>query len=84
MKDQTNLVLCPFGLPFACLCLCATLTLSAQTTLTYYNQSFKIDTLYPATGTTGMTSAWEMVYGPDNSLWVTASHDYKIWKIHPG
>jgi PQQ-dependent dehydrogenase (s-GDH family) len=31
-----------------------------------------------------MTSAWEMVYGPDDSLWVTASHDYKVWKIHPG
>ncbi|HUB61316.1 MAG TPA: PQQ-dependent sugar dehydrogenase [Puia sp.] len=69
---------------FACLCLCATVPLAAQTTLTYYNQSFKIDTLYPATGTTGMTSPWEMVYGPDDSLWVTASHDYKIWKIHPG
>jgi PQQ-dependent dehydrogenase (s-GDH family) len=66
-----------------CLCLCAP-PLAAQTTITYYNQSFKIDTLYPATGTTGMTSAWEMVYGPDDSLWVTASHDYKIWKIHPG
>jgi aldose sugar dehydrogenase len=77
---------------YACLSFCATLSLSlcapislsAQTTLTYYNQTFKIDTLYPATGTTGMTSAWEMVYGPDDSLWVTASHDYKIWKIHPG
>jgi hypothetical protein len=68
----------------ACLCLSATVPLAAQTTLTYYSQTFKIDTLYPATGTTGMTSAWEMVYGPDDSLWVTASHDYKIWKIHPG
>jgi PQQ-dependent dehydrogenase (s-GDH family) len=69
---------------FACLCLCASQSLSAQTTLTYYNQTFKIDTLYPATGSTGMSSPWEMVYGPDDSLWVTASHDYKIWKIHPG
>ena len=77
-----------YGL-FACLCLYALLSLPAssllaQTTLTYYNQSFKIDTLYPATGSTGMTSPWEIVYGPDDSLWVTASHDYKIWKIHPG
>jgi hypothetical protein len=65
----------PFCL-FACLCFCISLRLSAQTTLTYYNQAFIIDTLYPATGTTGMTSPWEIVYGPDDSLWVTASHDY--------
>jgi len=72
-----------FGL-LACLCLSSTFSLFAQSTVTYYNQSFKIDTLYPATGSTGMTSPWEVVYGPDDSLWVTASHDYKIWKIHPG
>ena len=72
-----------FGL-LACLCLSSTFSLFAQSTVTYYNQSFKIDTLYPATGSTGMTSTWEVVYGPDDSLWVTASHDYKIWKIHPG
>jgi PQQ-dependent dehydrogenase (s-GDH family) len=72
-----------FGL-FACLCLSSPLSLSAQSTVTYYNQTFKIDTLYPATGSTGMTSPWEVVYGPDDSLWVTASHDYKVWKIHPG
>ena len=65
-------------------CLCTTLNLPAQTTLTYYTQTFKIDTLYPATGSTGMNSPWEVVYGPDDSLWVTASHDYKIYKIHPG
>jgi aldose sugar dehydrogenase len=53
-------------------------------TFTYYKQVFKVDTLYPATGTTGMNSAWEMVYGPDDSLWVTESHNYKVWKIHPG
>jgi aldose sugar dehydrogenase len=71
---------CLFLLP----CLCTTLNMSAQTTLTYYTQTFKIDTLYPATGSTGMNSPWEVVYGPDDSLWVTASHDYKIYKIHPG
>lgn len=70
-----------YGL-FACLCL--PVQLSAQSTLTYYNQSFKIDTLYPATGSTGMNSPWEVLYGPDDSLWVTASHEYKIYKIHPG
>ena len=53
-------------------------------TLTYYTQSFKIDTLYPATGATGMNSPWEIVYGPDDSLWVTESHAYQLWKIHPG
>ena len=72
-----------FGL-LACLCLSSSLLLSAQSTVTWYNQTFKIDTLYPATGSTGMNSPWEVVYGPDDSLWVTASHDYKIWKIHPG
>jgi quinoprotein glucose dehydrogenase len=51
---------------------------------TYYKQVFKVDTLYPASGTTGMNSAWELVYGPDDSLWVTESHNYKVWKIHPG
>jgi PQQ-dependent dehydrogenase (s-GDH family) len=66
------------------LCLSLSLSLSAQKTLTYYNQTFLIDTLYPSTGSTGMNSPWEVLYGPDDSLWVTASHDYKIWKIHPG
>lgn len=68
---------------FACLCLSFS-NVSAQTTVTYFGQTFIIDTLYPASGTTGMTSPWEVVYGPDDSLWVTASHDYKIYKIHPG
>jgi len=63
--------------------LCVTLNASAQSTLTYYNQTFTIDTLYPATGNTGMNSPWEVLYGPDDSLWVTASHDYKIYKINP-
>src|SRR6185437_11512582 len=63
--------------------LCLSLKMSAQTTVTYFGQTFIIDTLYPATGTTGMNSPWEVVYGPDDSLWVTASHDYKIYKINP-
>lgn len=65
-------------------CLCPSLCTIAQHTVAYYGQSFKIDTLYPASGTTGMNTPWEMVYGPDDSLWVTAAHDYKVWKIHPG
>jgi PQQ-dependent dehydrogenase (s-GDH family) len=68
----------------AILCLCLSLNVPAQKTVTWYDQTFLIDTLYPATGSTGMTSPWEVVYGPDDSLWVTASHDYKVWKIHPG
>ena len=80
MKNSQNYL---FGL-FACLCLSLPFSLFAQSTVTWYDQSFKIDTLYPATGSTGMTSPWEVVYGPDDSLWVTASHDYKVWKIHPG
>lgn len=64
--------------------LCLSLNVKSQMTVTWYNQTFKIDTLYPASGSTGMNSPWEVVYGPDDSLWVTASHDYKIWKIHPG
>src|SRR5262249_45749964 len=74
----------PLAYLFVYLCLCSTLNVSAQSTLTYYGQTFLIDTLYPATGSTGMNSPWEVVYGPDDSLWVTASHDYKIYKIHPG
>lgn len=78
MKSRHPYVYCLIG------CLCLSLKLLAQTTVTYYGQTFKIDTLYPATGSTGMNTPWEVVYGPDDSLWVTAAHDYKIWKIHPG
>jgi len=63
--------------------LCLSLNGSAQMAVTYFGQSFIIDTLYPASGTTGMSSPWEIVYGPDDSLWVTASHDYKVYKINP-
>ncbi|MBS1661372.1 MAG: PQQ-dependent sugar dehydrogenase, partial [Bacteroidetes bacterium] len=64
--------------------LCLSLNLTAQTTVPFYNQAFKIDTLYPASGVTGMNSPWEVLYGPDDSLWVTESHAYRVWKIHPG
>ena len=64
--------------------LCLYLSSIAQKTVTYYNQTFKIDTLYPKTGSTGMNTPWEMVYGPDDSLWVTSAHDYFVYKIHPG
>src|SRR5260221_3868697 len=69
---------------FTFVCLCLSLNLTAQITKTWYNQSFVIDNLYPATGSTGLNSPWEVLYGPDDSLWVTESHDYKVWKIHAG
>lgn len=31
-----------------------------------------------------MNTPWEVVYGPDDSLWVTEAHNYRVWKIHPG
>ncbi|RZM19505.1 MAG: hypothetical protein EOO88_37860 [Pedobacter sp.] len=33
---------------------------------------------------TQLSFPWEVLYGPDDSLWVTESRDYKITKIHPG
>lgn len=83
IRTMKNSYMSFYGL-FAYLCLCTSLNLPAQTTLTWYNQSFRIDTLYPATGSTGMSSPWEVLYGPDDSLWVTESHGYKLYKIHPG
>src|SRR5580698_8456124 len=68
----------------------------AQNSVTFNNQVFKIDTLYPAAknkGTCncqasskwyGFSFPWEITYGPDDSLWVTEAHGYRIWKIHPG
>ncbi len=53
-------------------------------TVTFNNQVFKIDTLYPQTGVNGLSFPWEVTYGPDDSLWVTEAHGYRIWKIHPG
>ena len=80
MKNSYTTLYCLF----LYLCLCTPLKLSAQSTLTWYDQTFRIDTLYPASGSTGMNSPWEVLYGPDDSLWVTESHGYKIYKIHPG
>jgi PQQ-dependent dehydrogenase (s-GDH family) len=55
---------------------------SAQT-YTVNGQVFKVDTLYPASGTTGLNAPWEITYGPDDSLWVTEAKGYKVWKINP-
>jgi PQQ-dependent dehydrogenase (s-GDH family) len=69
---------------FLTLLLCSISSALFSQIFTYYNQVFKVDTLYPASGSKGMNSAWEIVYGPDDSLWVTEAHNYKVWKIHPG
>jgi aldose sugar dehydrogenase len=65
-------------IPALILCLQA----SAQT-YTVNGQVFKVDTLYPSSGTTGLNAPWEITYGPDDSLWVTEAKGYKVWKIHP-
>jgi len=56
--------------------------------VTFNGQTFKIDTLYPQydipSHNKGLSFPWEITYGPDDSLWVTEAHGYKIWKIHPG
>src|SRR4051812_25285793 len=67
------------------LCLMALLLplFSLSQTVTISSQVFKIDTLYPSSGTTGLNFPWEITYGPDDSLWVTEARGYKVWKIHP-
>jgi hypothetical protein len=30
-----------------------------------------------------LNSAWELTWGPDDSLWVTENFDYKIDRINP-
>ncbi len=52
-------------------------------TVIIQNQAFKIDTLYPKTGTAGLSFPWELTYGPDDSLWVTEAHGYTIVKVNP-
>ncbi len=54
----------------------------------YNGQYFKIDTLFPLydvpAHNKGLSFPWEITYGPDDSLWITEAHRYRIWKIHPG
>src|SRR5579862_3829004 len=57
-------------------------------TVSYNGQFFKIDTLYPLydipSHNKGLSFPWEITYGPDDSLWITEAHRYRVWKIHPG
>ena len=66
----------------ALLTCCNPLRLAAQT-FTVNTQVFKVDTLYPSSGSTGLNAPWEITYGPDDSLWVTEAKGYKVWKINP-
>lgn len=56
--------------------------------VSFNGQFFKIDTLYPLydvpAHNKGLSFPWELTYGPDDSLWITEAHRYRIWKIHPG
>ena len=70
---------------FPVILLCAFKSIGyCQATITFNNQVFKIDTLYPQTGNNGLSFPWEITYAADDSLWVTEAHGYRIWKINPG
>lgn len=58
--------------------ICMPFLLWAQRTETWSGQVFKIDTLANA-----LSFPWEITYGPDDSLWVTESRNYRVIKIHP-
>ncbi len=68
---------------------CLLLSFIGYTQIVSFNgQFFKIDTLYPLydapSHNKGLSFPWEITYGPDDSLWITEAHRYRIWKIHPG
>ena len=65
-------------------CLCTSLCTIAQQTVAYYGQTFKIDTLYPASGTTGMNTPWEMVYGPDSIGYVKREPVGEVVQVSQG
>jgi PQQ-dependent dehydrogenase (s-GDH family) len=55
------------------------LQVSAQFTQTWNGQVFLLDTSSPR-----MSYPWEIIYGPDDSLWITEARNYLITKMHPG
>ncbi len=68
---------------------CLVLSVIGYSQIVSYNgQFFKIDTLYPLydipSHNKGLSFPWEITYGPDDSLWITEAHRYRVWKIHPG
>jgi PQQ-dependent dehydrogenase (s-GDH family) len=55
--------------------------------LTFSNPYFisaQTETFTKRTVATGLNSAWEVVYGPNDSLWITENASYKISKISLG
>jgi hypothetical protein len=72
-----------FLLVLSCLVLS---TIGYSQVVSYNGQFFKIDTLYPVRYSihNRASVSWEITYGPDDSLWITEAHRYRIWKIHPG
>jgi aldose sugar dehydrogenase len=74
-----------FLLVLSCLVLCY---IGYGQVVAFNGQYFKIDTLYPLYDVPlhnkGLSYPWEITYGPDDSLWITEAHRYRIWKIHPG
>jgi aldose sugar dehydrogenase len=74
---------------FLLVLVCLVLSVIGYSQFVNYNgQFFKIDTLYPLydipSHNKGLSYPWEITYGPDDSLWITEAHRYRIWKIHPG
>jgi len=51
----------------------------AQFNQTWNNQVFELDTSSPR-----MSFPWAIIYGPDDSLWITEARNYLITKMHPG
>jgi len=45
------------------------------------NEIFQKTDLIPSAS--GLNDPWEVTYGPDDSLWITESKGYKIYKLHP-
>ena len=44
------------------------------------NEVFLKTDISPANG---LNDPWEITYGPDDSLWITESKGYAVWKLHP-
>jgi len=44
------------------------------------SEVFKQTTL---SGSGGLSYPWEITYGPDNYLWITEAHGYKVWRMDP-
>jgi PQQ-dependent dehydrogenase (s-GDH family) len=57
----------------------AVLNAPAQFTQTWNGQVFILDTSSPR-----MSYPWEIIYGPDDSLWITEARSYLVTKMHPG